>query len=238
MTDEDDVLEELAKLAREKRRAVDPRWEALARGELGDREREELLAEEGDELLPLFEPLGDDFANQAADRILARRQEERVPGGAEVVRPAFGRARWLTVLAPALALAAAALLYVATLDPASSLPEYTVEGEGGDRALRGTPADSGPVRLSAGSRVEIVGRPQERAAGPVDAAVVVRTTEGEEPWTGRLDVSESGAVRLTGIIGQDLALPTGPAEVVITLRLRQNGDDGAQVLSVPILVVD
>src|SRR5688500_13192063 len=69
---DDDLLDELARIAREQRRPVDPRWEALARGELAPDEREKLLADEGDELLPLFEPLGDAFADEAAARILAR----------------------------------------------------------------------------------------------------------------------------------------------------------------------
>jgi hypothetical protein len=259
---DDELLEELAKLAREKRGPVDPRWDALTRGELSEDERAQLLLDEGDELLPAFEPLGDAFADEAAKRILASMDRpgspplsgESRPGSearpadstgatraiglagpasgprGEVVRPRFGR--WAAVIIP-LALAAMALLYVAR-PPAPVLPEYAIEVHGGDQVVRGDPATSGPVRLSSGSRVEIVARPAVRVTGAVTAEAVVHTSAGDGPWTGRIEVSDAGAVRAVGTLGQDLVLPAGPATVTITVHSGRE----AETLKVTVLVTD
>lgn len=234
---DDDLLDELAKLARERRKKVDPRWDALARGELSEAERAELLAAETDDELPqMFEPLGEEFADRMAER-LARPAAPLAPPSAEIVRPTFGRRRWALLAVPVLALAAALLLYVAT-PVAEPLPSYGIEITGGDRTVRGGAPSDGPVRLSPGSRVEIVGRPDTAVPSPVGAEVVVHTSAGDRPWTGTMDVSATGAVRLAGTLGQDVALPPGPAEVEIRVHLRDNVADGAHVLKVPIVVTE
>jgi hypothetical protein len=67
----DEPIDELARLARERRPNVDPRWDALTRGELGEAERAALLAEDdAARMAPLFEPLGDAFADAMTARLL------------------------------------------------------------------------------------------------------------------------------------------------------------------------
>ncbi len=246
MSGDDDLLIELGELARDARRPVDPRWDALARGELSDEERAALRAEEdADALAPLFEPLGEDFANALAAKVLAERAPASAKPEGEVVSLRARRgARVVRYALPGIALAAAALLYVlATGDPAGepALPAYTVEVHGGDQALRGAPAASTErVRLSPGSRIEVVARPATPVTAPVAAEVTVRDASGAtRPWTGGVEVAPSGAVRLTGTLGEDLVLSPGEATLEVTLRPRDaaSGEE-ARILTVPILVVE
>ncbi|MES2643360.1 MAG: hypothetical protein V4850_28000 [Myxococcota bacterium] len=248
----DEPIDELARLARERRGRVDPRWDALTRGELGEAERAALLAEDdAARLAPLFEPLGDAFADAMTARLLggapAARIDEappdvvplRAPAAEPAPRPPPRLRPWMRVAAPLLALAAAALLTVSLRDPdgvPDPLPAYALEVQGGDRALRAGEAPVADVlRLSPGSRVTVVARPERDVVSPVTAeARVVPRAGNPVPWSGGLEVSPAGAVRLAGTIGSDLHLP--PGEAVIELSVRAGGAE--RVLTVPIVVVD
>ena len=75
------LVDELARIAREQRRPVDPRWEALTRGELSEAEQAALLAEdEAGELGPLFAPLGADATEAMTAKVLATLSSEAAPG--------------------------------------------------------------------------------------------------------------------------------------------------------------
>lgn len=253
-------LDELARLAREQRRPVDPRWEALTRGELSETEQAALLAEdEAGELGPLFAPLGVDVTEAMTAKVLAAMAREATPGeviplhahrGASAaptvvptVVPTTSRTprRWARWVVPLVAMAAGVLWTVGLGDRGEALPAYGIERMGGDRALRaGEAPQEAIMRLSPGGRVVLVARPAVEVEGPVVADVEVRQAAGPPvPWGGTMEVSEAGAVRLTGTVGADLLLPVGEGMITIVVRRDDDPDRrGARTLTVPILVVE
>src|SRR6185436_3854240 len=143
------LLEAVREAARERDPLADPRWEALARGELSPEQiaalREEPRAGEAD-AYEVFRPLDPAVQEQMVDRAMASLRpppaQERAPA------PASG---WLarrrrTVMVGSAAVAAAAAL-VLVVRPGSRtgpvgapLPAYAVELKGGDREVRAEPA--------------------------------------------------------------------------------------------------
>lgn len=250
------LVDELARIAREQRRPVDPRWEALTRGELSEAEQAALLAEdEAGELGPIFAPLGADATEAMTAKVLATLSSEAAPGeviplhahrgasAAPGVVPQTSRTprRWARWVVPLVAMAAGVLWTVGLGDRGEALPAYGIERLGGDRALRaGEATPEAIMRLSPGGRVVLVARPAVEVEGTVVAAVEVRPAAGPPlPWGGTMEVSEAGAVRLSGTVGVDLQLPVG--EGTITIVVRRDDDAagrGARTLTVPILVVE
>ncbi len=230
---------------------LDPRWEALAMGELEDEERGRLAqlaaaSPTAADLLDLYEPLDEEALARATERVLALRPAEPAP----VV---FGKGAWsnpeaeaappgmlaqiLAVLrrpvlvAPILALAGL-LLVVGPLTRSQGLPDYDASWRSGDRLQRSDETLAGPGRtFSPGSRVEVVLTP----LGDVDGPVTVQTTlmvAGEAlSFSPTVEVTEDGLVRVLG------TLPTaGLVEGEGVLQVRLSSADAERMVSLPLVL--
>ncbi|EYF00260.1 hypothetical protein [Chondromyces apiculatus] len=194
---DDDLLRALGRAAREDDLLADPRWDALAAGELSEREVEALKAlSRGDPealgAFEAFEPVAAEVREAAAARARAMLQERPVGSvgsvgaedaggargargtrgarGAEVVRLPGRRKLLASVLAGAAAMAAAAVVWVMAGSGArDGLPVYALAVLGGEQTERhgGPPEAEGPPRIGPGSRLEIVLRPVTPAQVPV-----------------------------------------------------------------------
>ncbi len=135
------------------------------------------------------------------------------------------RRRWLGRASVAAALAAAVVLVV--LRPWSALaplPVYSAHLTGWTRQWRAgeegaapsAPAPAAPL-FEPGNRLELVLTPQESVA----EAPAVRTflLHGGDlaPWTVPYEVSDQGAVRLGGTVGEEVRLPAGASSVVVAI---------------------
>jgi hypothetical protein len=262
MTD-DDLFHALAEAHRERDPLADPRWEELSRGTLGEAEREALRSSDP-EAYALFAPLDEVERAAIADRLLTDRRvapgalvaladPERARPRSSSVRPR----RWPRTLAAfaaaaTLAVAASALLFVR---PAGApLPPYAavVDGELDVRALPAGPG--GVARLGPGSSLDVVLRPATPVTGAVVARAFLVRDGGVRPLSAPLQVSEDGAVRLTGRYEALFAgEPPGPCEIVIALghtlpldpaslkdAIAERGGDlrGGRLVRVPLLLVE
>jgi hypothetical protein len=203
---------------------IDPRWEKLAAGELSDEEASALLAELGTEAeADAFSPLGEDFVQAVTDRAMEaltvgapavapealpalpplRPHPELPPPEVRVTRPpAPSRSVWAWLvdlmrqpifLAPALAVAVALLFVGGSPTP---LPPYAMEVSLGDRMDRGGgEVRPGAPRLTSGSALVVVLRP-ERAVAGVRGAVFVREGGGWSPVPADVDIDPGGAARV------------------------------------------
>lgn len=216
----------LAELAREARRAEeeqaaqdDARWEALARGGLSPEEEEAFRAEMGSsaagaEALEAFTPLGEEFRRGVGDRILAEQASERS-------RPAVSRhapGRPFLWAAAALVLAAVGAWWL--LGPGSSyppLPAYTASLSGGAQALRGDSAATPRQVFVQGNLFQLLLRPDEAVPGPLKTTAFFKTGTRIIPWRPAVEAAESGSLRVSGRVGQELRLPAGEAELLIAV---------------------
>jgi hypothetical protein len=234
----DDLLQELARVARERREAEarDAKWEGLAEGTLSEEERRELerLAQgspEAEAAHEAFRPL--DAA--AKERIVARLEQEGA--GAKVVSLA-SRRRLARVVVPTLAaLAAGVLLFVLPGRGGAPVPEYALSFSG-ELGTRADGPEAEVPRVGPGSRFTVLLRPQRAVEGQVEArAFLVRPGEARV-WSPRLEVSSEGAVRIQGegaelasvppgewtlavAVGRAGSLPTEPREVQSLLEARR-----------------
>jgi hypothetical protein len=234
------ALREAAK-AEEQDRIADARWDALARGELSEDERAELVAlAEKDPALSgapaLFEPLG----AEAEARFLAAIQHElgaerkADQGAAKAAEPVAGarpaevvsldarrrlRRGWM-VGSAALALAAGVALWVATRSDGggAALPEYALLVSGGERDVRADEPKA--VTLAPGSRVTMTLRPAEPAAIPLEARAFLVQGSTEIALDAAVEVSADGAVRMAGRVPAAAALAAGEAEIVAAIGRR------------------
>ncbi len=213
---ENDLLRRLGRLAREEaereNEVLDERWDALARGELTPAEEDELRREDP-EAFEMLRPLNRQFRTRVVARLRARSTDRR----GTVLPFTRRRATWGWVVAASGLAAVLALLVLLPSSP-GPLPAYALHVEGGTRALRSDapePPSSGRegVRtLHTGDRLEAVLRPETAVEdGSVEARAwwVPEGTGEARDLTGLLEVADSGAVRLTGTVGEDLKWPAG-----------------------------
>lgn len=218
----DDLLSRLGRVAREEAereaRDLDERWDGLARGELSEAEAEE-LRRENPEAYEAFRPLDEDFKDQVAERLRGR------PPGRVLPFPRRG-STWGWVVAASGLAAVLTLLLLLPSGP-TSLPDYALVVEGGARTQRSEAPDAAmsagvPRVLRPGDRLEVLLRPETAVEGEVAATASLVPTDSLEgrqskdvtPW---LEVAESGAVRLAGSVGRELAWAPGDWELRITV---------------------
>lgn len=215
-------LKELAQVNREKeaeeRDQLDERWDRLSAGELSPEEEAELRAlaetsEEAREAYEAFRPLGAEFQARMVSTLLAE-LKGRAPAEPEEQRSWILRFRptitrfggWVT------ATAAALYLLVRIIAPQPPLPAYASNLTGGVQAYRGEsdPAKGLPVFVP-GSLLTLDVRPQQSVTGRVEAHGFLARGAEIVAWEPPppFDISDKGAVRLRGTLGQDIQLPPG-----------------------------
>jgi hypothetical protein len=136
-----------------------------------------------------------------------------------------GRTRrlWLGASAAAAALAAALLVLLWPAPAREPLPAYTARLAGGTQEWRaGEPEPEGGeaggrANLAPGNALEIVLRPGESVAGRLAAETFLFRGGRLEPWPVPLQVSEHGAVRIAGRVGEEIPLPSGEIDLVIAI---------------------
>ncbi len=217
MSDErDESLMALAGEAarRERDAEPDPRWDALAYGELDDAEREalrEAAGEDFDALEALFTG-GDAAAQEAQVDALLDRIEAPAPSAAVPLR----RSRWRLVggAAAAVMLAAAAWLIFVPPRPSVSAPVYELEVSGGQRDVRGTETEDGPRRLGPTARLTLSLVPEVAADPSITAVAFARGAGGARPLALAFERSETGSFRWAGG-ASELGLPPGDWTLVL-----------------------
>lgn len=243
---DDDLLRELARAAREEEEEErrDPRWDALAAGTL-PAEEEEALRREADssmaaaERYEAFRPLDERFRERMVASIRAGQGGAARPVGAEPEEAALGRAqraaqepadlaaarrrralraRWAAVVGLA---AAAALLVVVWPRGGGPLPAYEARLTGGVESLRGPggppAAPAAPVFVP-GNAFELVLTPDEPVAGRLAVRAYAADAAGAlRPLDLPVEVSEQGAVRIAGRMGEEVVLPAGEPVVVVVV---------------------
>lgn len=242
MTGKDPLLAALRDAARAESqdRLADPRWDALARGELSEEERAALaaLADEDPALRgapELFDPLGAEHEDRFLAAIrgeMAAAPSEKEGAPAEKEAPAraaapvvslderrTSRRRWAAGVSTTLALAAAGALWIATRPGSGGapLPAYALAVTGERDTRADVPA---PAVLSPGARVTLVLRPAAPAEGPLEARAFLVQRAAEIALDVSVEVSEDGAVRMVGRAPAGAALATGEAEVVAVIGRR------------------
>jgi hypothetical protein len=226
MTD-DRLLKELARLAREQQaKEADTRWDALAAGTLSPEEVERLREEartspEAAAAWELFRPMEADFRSEVVQQArqslgAAPAAPTRAAAPARVLRP---RSWWQWAVPAALA----ASLMIVVLGPwrgGPALPSYEIRLSGATRTLRSASPEprTGPAAFADGNRFELVLTPESSAGEDVEARAFVvegdRLRELQAPAPSR---SSDGAVRIAGVVGQDVPLPRGEFTLLVAV---------------------
>ena len=196
---------------------LDPRLEKYLDGTLSPQESDLLNAQalEDEELalaLAAYAPLGAEFEEGVTDSLLGSLHVEEVPAGPgllERVRSWFSLKT--PVLVPALALCSVLALWMPQDGHQEGLPAYGVTVSSYDKALRGadTGADSVP-EFSVGSRLGVILRPATALDFKVQARLYLKGAEGVVRLGLSPLISEQGAIRVEGIVGEDF--PGAPGE--------------------------
>ena len=216
---EGDLLHHLVETAREveaEDARFDERWDRLAIGELDEAETA-ALAEESTVAHELFQPLGNDFHDQVVSALRTQ------PGGGAAVPteektkvlPFRRRAPYLGGL---LAAAALFLLILGRPNEPAPLPEYRAELLGSAQEVRsgdGVPREV-PLFLP-GNAFEIVLRPDAAVDGAVDVSCFLDRDGTLRPWDVPAEISDRGAVRILGTLGQDLVVESGRFTLHLTV---------------------
>lgn len=109
-------------------------------------------------------------------------------------------------------LAVAACLTLIALWPTPHLPTYSLTVAAGDQAFRGDALELG--RFGVGSRLLLVARPAEDVTA-ISARVLRRDGAEWVPLAAPIEISETGSVRLDGVVGETLKLAPGPHELAV-----------------------
>jgi Arc/MetJ family transcription regulator len=169
------------------------------------------------------------FARRAVEQLAASRpaatapQAHPVASRAPSVTPDTGTRtlRRVTLVASAIALAAAFILVVRTRD--GGLPPYEVAFVGGDQALRGPSAiDAGVHKFSHGEPFRMVLRPRTALGGDVAAKLFLRRDGDVREWHAPVDVSSEGAVRIVAPLDTLPAGTDGDWDLVVILGRRES----------------
>lgn len=221
----EELLKRVAAIARDETR--DPRLEALAAGELApealaDLEREAEADHELKAAVEAHRPLDARAKQRFVASILAAQAAEApapvIPLGVHQRRRAG--AVFAALAAGSIAAAAAGLFFVTAGDRA--LPEYALQLEGGDRALRSS-GSAGPIPvLRPDSRLEVSLRPATRVEGALEGWAFLVDARGARRLEVPLEVSSEGAARFTAR-GRDLGGVAGE-EAVLGFVIGRRGE--------------
>lgn len=206
----------------------DPRWDALAAGELDEAGVAELRAlalrdPEARAAFEVFQPLDD--ATHAALESLFRAESESEPAPesepAEVVSISrHRRYRWAGAGATILAVAAALILMIR---PSASplLAPYQLEVGRGEQAYRsaaGEPADL--LEVTPATRLDLVLRPATRVDEPVGVEVFLREGGDLRGLDVEAKVAPGGAIEVTGVVGEVITDAPGRYDLVLVVGRR------------------
>ncbi len=245
MSDEDSLLKELARVAREDQEAenerLDRRWDALSSGELSAEEDETLRAlaatdEKTAMVYEAFRPLDEGFRTRMAEsvrfRLKADRRAPKEPATAAATATPMRRIKWW---APA-ALAVAASLLVVLLPPRTGpMPSYQLFIEGSVREFRSQGLginDAGPRVFATGNRLRLVLTPHLAVDEPVAARFFIeRMNEVTSLTTPEPMISGDGAVRLEGEVGTEVRLPAGNSTLLAVVGRHRSLPDGEDLRS-------
>lgn len=226
---DDDLLRSIVKAARDERASRDPNFERLTRGEATEHELRAIEDRakhdpEAARMLEVHRPLSSAAHDRIASAILAggesgasRNAPERAttaPKG----EPTGGVVRRLYYVVPALAAAAAIVLFV-SFRSSPAIPEYalTVQSASETRASPHLAASNEPVRLHASSTLDVVLRPKEPLAGAVGVRAVLVRGAKTIPWAPAAEVASGGAVRIRGRVDTIVPEASGSWEIVIAV---------------------
>lgn len=221
MLDEDLTLDALRRTAREVDPLNDPRWEALARGELSEAAQGELraFAEAAGipEAFEVFRPIDGADDGALVESLLAEENRPAVAPLAAVPLPAPvpandggttksaapEEARWFGVPTRWLAFAAtAAALFVVlrVLDPfgAGPVPTYAITLSGGTATSRSADTSGELPKLLPSATIELVLRPKTPAEGPVAAKAFLFVEGHATPWSAPIEEATGGSKRIAG----------------------------------------
>lgn len=224
----DRLLRELGRVAREQDEAHDERWESLAAGTLSEAERQELerLAREepaAREAYEAFKPL--DAA--ARERIVSRLERElaaeparQAPPAARLLPFAPRRRLWGSAAALAAMAAAAAILLVLSPRGGPPLPGYGLSFSS-EQAVRADASEREVPRLGPGSQLELLLRPEQAVAEPVEVRAFLLRPGEARAWTPPMERSAEGAVRIRGPVEALLSIP--PGEWTLALAVGRPG---------------
>lgn len=214
---DDDLLDALGRAARNHDPLADPRWDALARGELSDEEIKTLA--EGSaaarDAVEAFRPLGEPARARLTEQALAALGAQNPAAPAEVVRVHRPRRALIALLAACLA-ATVAFVLLRRNDAQHPLPAYALSLEGGDRPFRvDTPSPDEP-RLAPGSRLSFSIRPAADVKGAVEARAYSIRDGVVAPCRPRIEIAATGAILVTGT-REELFPGIGPGRLEIVI---------------------
>ncbi len=221
--------------------------------------REEAVASpEGAAALEAFAPLGEDFRARVAaaveGEVAAARPEEKAPGEVRGLVPrgegrrrhraaledAGARARrrgGRRVLVGAAAAGLAAAVVLAVLRPWAAvepLPPYLASLSGATEEWRGeAPPETtgGPPRFAPGNRLELVLTPERAVEGRPEVATFLARDGELAYWPVPFEVSDHGAVRIAGTVGEDLPLPPGESRLAVAVGRQGEALPGEAAIS-------
>ncbi|HVT58402.1 MAG TPA: hypothetical protein VHR45_08375 [Thermoanaerobaculia bacterium] len=238
---DDELLRALGQMARQERdretARLDERWDRLAAGDLSAAEEAELrslaaASEEARQAYEAFRPLGADFQARVVQAIRDEAGAAAATAAPPVrVLPFRPRAGWLAGALGAAAAVAASLVFLVRAP--APLPGYVLAVAGGDQPLRGAPAAAPEARvLHPGSSLTVLARPSTEVpdSDRLEARwFVARGAEIRELVAPRKEVAPGGAVRLSGTLGEDLAIELGEWSLWVVVG-RQGRLPGASLL--------
>lgn len=203
---------------------LDPRLEKLVLGELSEEEKAALdqLAGEDEALaraLAAYAPLGEELEATITDSILDGIAGERAPAGPglwEQVREWFSLKT--PVLVPALALCSVLALWMPNEGGEAALPVYGVTVSSYEKQARGAgdPVAAVPG-YSVNSRLVLVLRPATAVSGEILARVYLRAPDGVSRVEIAPRISEGGAIRVEGLVGEHFPAVAGEYELLVVV---------------------
>lgn len=200
---------------------LDPRLEALARGDLSAEERAQLeetlcQTEQGRDIWLAFQPPTMQTRDALANHLIAMTEKAKP-------RRARLPSRTLAYVGIFVAVASVGLFWTLRKGPsdyvARALPAYALQIEGGDRPTRKDPTQvSSDVRLAPHSRLTFVLRPATNSSVDVSARAFLLKNDVFERLGFTFERAPSGALRVSGTREELFPQqPNGPLDVIVVL---------------------
>lgn len=168
-----------------------------------------------------FTPLGADFRSRMAEAVRQRVASPSPRVAPAAAAPLRRRRGWRAGSAAAAALAASILLLV--VQPwQEPLPPYVALLAGGTEDLRAgeAPASGGTPVFAPGNSFELILTPERETAEDLAVETFVVRREEVAPWAAPVEVSEQGAIRVAGVIGEEVQLPEGESTLLVVFGRR------------------